>query len=369
MNTTFQRLRGAQFRKNLNGEILIFHYPFSAPRIFHTMWCPPLKIVVLRRDSDDTKVVFEKIIGPWQFVSLPAGELILEMDPDTEYEAALPEITKLLMERSPVFSDLHVGGVDSSISISHMIFSMLADALSDLRSVKSTCMNEKGLLDPGKLVRQYEPWERGQILASAGFVLDYAPDGTWTLPRGVVPLSADLVRCERAYADELLAASHAAAPSWRTYLKATCIGCGGGGSWRPILAIVDLMPVEISWRLLRPENNLPMCNRCAARFKVTKNANIRHELGSSFWGARFTALEKWYKAQLGSDEALPGSWDKSEHPLWPAAYGGVSWEAGSGAIKHVDPQWPFRVERTPKQLGLLTHVGVYKFIQSAPKTT
>jgi hypothetical protein len=331
------------------------------------MWCPPLKIVVLEHDSSDAKVIFERIVEPWRFVSLPAGELVLEMDPGTEYREALPEITKPSKRPAAVPDDLPVGGIDSSISITHMIFSMLSDALSDLRSVKSTCMNERGLLDPSKLTKQYEPWERGQILASAGFVLDYSPDSQWTLPRGVVPLSADLVKYEREYADELLAASHAAAPFWRTDLKASCLGFGGGGSWRPILPTEEIIPVEISWRLLRPENNFPMCNRCAARFKVAKSANIRYELGSSFWGSRFKALERWYGALLGKDGRLPHSWDKAKYPLWPEEYGGDSWETGSGALKYVEPRWPFSVERTQEQANFLKYAGVDKFIQSYPQ--
>jgi hypothetical protein len=331
------------------------------------MWCPPLKIVVLEKDSSDAKVIFDKIVEPWRFVSLPAGELVLEMDPETEYREILPEITKRSQKPAVVPNDLPIGGIDSSISISHMIFSMLADALSDLRSVKSTCVNEKGLLDPSKLAKQYEPWERGQILASAGFVLDYSPDSQWTLPRGVVPLSADLVKYEREYADELLAASHGAVPSWRTDLKAMCVGCGGGGSWRPILPTDKVIPVEISWRLLRPENNFPLCNRCAARFKVAKNSNIRHDLGSSFWGARFQALEQWYDALLGTVGHLPHGWDKAKYPLWPEEYGGDTWETGSGALKYIEPQWPFNVARTQEQSHFLKYTGVYKFVQSYPQ--
>ena len=175
MNSWLKRLLGAQFRKNLSGEILVFRYPYPAARTFHTMWCPPLRIVVLGSESD-AKVLFDKIVKPWRFVLLPPGELILEMDPDTDYNQVLPEITHKSKGQPRISRDLPIGGTNSSISVSHMLFAMFAEALSDLRSVKSTCMNEKGLLDPAKLVERYEPWERGQILASAGFVLDFSPD-------------------------------------------------------------------------------------------------------------------------------------------------------------------------------------------------
>lgn len=364
MNTSLKRFIGAQFRKSLEGEVLVFRYPYPAEHVFHTMWCPPLRIVVLASDSVDTRVLFDRIIKPWSIISLPAGELILEMDPDTDYRNILPQITKTSKSMPVISHDLPVGGTDSSVSVTHMLFAMFAEALSDLRSVKSTCMNEKGLLDPKRLVEHYEPWERGQILASAGFVLDFSPDSNWTLPRGVIPLSADLVKCENQYADDLLAASQGAVPSWRTNLKAQCLGCAGGGSWRSILPTDPSLPAELSWRLLRPENNIPLCNRCAARFKVAKKANIRYELGSSFWGARFEALEKWYQAVLGGNHNLPRDWNKGTHPLWPAAYGGNTWEAGSGALMYIEPLWPFNVERAPDQIKFLKHTGVYDNIYS-----
>jgi hypothetical protein len=361
MNTWLKRKVGAQFKKNLNGEVLVFKYPHPAPRVFHTMWCPTLRIVVLDSDSMDAKVLFDKVVKPWRFILLPAGMLVLEMDPDTDYKGSIDGIKQVSREM-PVISDhLPIGGTDSCVSVTHMIFAMFADALSDLRSVKSTSMNDRGLLDPNKLVAHYEPWERGQILASAGFVLDFSPETKWTLPRGVVPLSADLVKCESPYAEELLAASQGAIPSWRASLKAVCLGCGGGGSWRSILPTEPDMSVEISWRLLRPENNLPLCNRCAARFKVAKKPDIRYNLGRSFWGARFEPLERWYEAVRNSHD-LPTAWDRSTHPLWPESYGGSTWESGSGAIIHVEPLWPQAVNRTREQIAYLKNAGVYDVI-------
>jgi hypothetical protein len=365
MNTWFSHMMGAQFRKSLVGEVLVFKYPHAAPRVFHTMWCPLLRIVVLDSDLFDAKVLFDKVVEPWRFVSLPAGMLVLEMDPDCDYKEVLCEITKASRSKPVISDSLPIGGTDSSISVTHMLFAMFAEALSDLRSVKSTCMNEKGLLDPDKLAARYAPWERGQILASAGFVLDFSPETRWTLPRGVVPLSADLVKCESQYADELLAASHGALPSWRTMLKAVCLGCGNGGSWRSVLPNEPEMPVEISWRLLRPENNIPLCNRCAARFKVAKKIDIRYNLGRSFWGARFESLEKWYET-VRSHRCLPADWNRGTHPLWPESYGGATWESGSGAIIHIEPLWPRTVQRTPEQIDYLTNAGVYDVIINHP---
>src|SRR4030065_120509 len=113
MNTSLKRLVGAQFRKNLNGEILLFRYPYPATRMFHTMWCPPLRIVVLENDSIDAKVLFEKIVEPWRFVSLPAGKLILEMDPDMDYRNILPEITETSRKTLMISNDPSTGGIES----------------------------------------------------------------------------------------------------------------------------------------------------------------------------------------------------------------------------------------------------------------
>jgi hypothetical protein len=93
----------------------------------------------------DAKVLFDKVVKPWRFILLPAGMLVLEMDPDTDYKGSLDGIKQVSREM-PVISDhLPIGGTDSCVSVTHMVFAMFADALSDLRSVKSTSMNDRGL--------------------------------------------------------------------------------------------------------------------------------------------------------------------------------------------------------------------------------
>ena len=362
MDTHLKRMVGAQFRTSLGNEILVFHYPHPAKRFFHTMGCPPLRIVVLDIDGTGQEILFDQIVPPWHIVPLPAGRIILEMDPADDYQDILPEILAAVAARQRIDSHLLLGGTDSNVSVGQLLFALFTESLRDLRSVKNTCLNEKGLLDPAKLVRRYSPWERGRILASAGFVLDFSSETTWLIPQGAIPLSADVVKYENQYADELLAASHAAVPSWKTQLLPICLGCGQGGSWRPVISDDASLPIEKSWRLLRPENNIPLCSCCVKRFKLTKKPNIRYDLAHSFWGARFEALDQWFTAEVQGGRRLPQDWDKGEFPLWPRSYGGDTWETGSGALIHVAPLWPRDVKRQKEHITYLKQAGAYNFV-------
>ena len=362
MDTKLKRAIGAQFKSNLKGEIMVFPYPHPAAHLFHTMWCPPLRIVVVDAQPEDGKVVFDQVIKPWRFVNLPAGNLVLEMDPNTEYTEVLPSILSASQKRPRIPDNLPVGGTDSSISIHLMIYQMFADSLCDLRKVKDNCLTQDGTVNYEKLKKKYAPWDRGQIYASAGFVLDYSADSTWSLPSGVFHLSKAVLQCEQEYADEILAAMSGAVPSWRLTLRAVCIGCGRGGTWRSVLPVPADTPPEVSWRLLRPENHIPICKYCARRYDVHRKPQIRLELASAFWGARFNALEFWYECARGLNGGLPEDWNKGTHPLWPDTFGGDTWETGSGATIHTTPAWPQKVQRTPEQIEYLKRVADWDVI-------
>jgi len=81
LTTPWQRFRGAMFQKRLGETVLIFSYPHAAPRLFHTFFCPPLRIIAL---DDDREVLFDQVKQPGQFVRLPASRLIVEADPEQE---------------------------------------------------------------------------------------------------------------------------------------------------------------------------------------------------------------------------------------------------------------------------------------------
>ena len=362
MDTRLKRALGAQFKLSLKGDILLFPYPHPSAHLFHTMWCPPLRIVVVNAHSQDRKVVFDRVVKPWSFVNLPAGDLVMEMDPQTEYIETLQSILGTPSKKHSMPDGLSVGGTDSSISIHLMIYQMFADSLCDLRRVKDNCLTQDGAINHEQLKQKYAPWDRGQIYASAGFVLDYSADSNWSLPRSVIPLSRELLRCEQEYADEILAAMSGAVPSWRLMVKAVCIGCSRGGTWRSLLPIPSDMPSEVSWRLLRPENHIPLCKYCARRYDVHRKPKIRLELARAFWGARFTALERWYDGARGLNGGLPKDWNKCTHPLWPDNFGGDTWETGSGASVHTLPIWPKEVHRTTEQIDYLKRVADWDVI-------
>lgn len=362
MDTRLKRALGAQFKRSLRGDVLVFRYPHPSTHLFHTMWCPPLRIVAVNTQTEKSKVVFDQVIQPWRFVKLPAGDIILEMDPKTDYEPVLGNILNTAEKMPRIPYDLPVGGTDSSVSIHLMIYQTFADALSDLRKVKENCLTQDGAIDYEKLKRKYAPWDRGHILASAGFVLDYSKDSSWTLPRSAIPLSRDVLRCEQEYAEEILAAMLGAIPSWRNILRAVCIGCSRGGTWRSVLPVPPDMPPEVSWRLLRPENHIPLCKYCARRYDVHRRPRICLELGRAFWGARFSSLEFWYDCARGLNGGLPEDWNKGTDPLWPHTFGGDTWETGSGAAIHTLPEWPKRVQRSPEQIEYLKKVADWDVI-------
>ena len=135
------------------------------------MWCPPLRIVAVNTQTEESKVVFDQVVQPWRFVK-PCRRHHLRMDPKTNYEPVLGNILNTAEKMPRIPDDLPVGGVDSSVSVHLMIYRTFADALSNLRKVKENRLTEDGAIDYEKLKRKYAPWHRGHILASAGFVLD-----------------------------------------------------------------------------------------------------------------------------------------------------------------------------------------------------
>src|SRR5690349_24828768 len=85
-----EHAQGATGKSSLGNEILAFVYPIPAPRIYFTFFCPPLRIVAI--DIKKRLAVFDKVIQPSKFVLLPPTHLVLEMDPDVEYNDVLENI-------------------------------------------------------------------------------------------------------------------------------------------------------------------------------------------------------------------------------------------------------------------------------------
>jgi hypothetical protein len=341
--------QGATHRASLGDEILAFVYPVAARRIYSTFFCPPLRIVAI--DEKKHLAVFDQVVQPSRFVALPATRLVLEMDPGVDYVDLLPGI----LEKISGQTHSGRGEIESEVSASALVFALFADALADLRRVKSVCI-VNGEVDPAKLKTRFAPWERGKIVGSAGFVIDYSDSVTWRIPAGAIELSHQALQIEKDYHDELLAASAAGLP-WQAEFPNKCMRCGKGGSWRFALPIPPGMPVEISWRLERPENAVLLCHNCVETTRFSIDEHVRRDLAWALWGARFDALERWYMAARNLNGCrLPKDWSRESYPLWPKEFGGTDWASGSGATKHCVLRDPKNVRRTPKQQKTLTKI-------------
>jgi len=336
-------------RTSLGDEILAFAYPVAARRIYSTFFCPRLRIVAI--DEEKGTAILDEVVEPSRFVALPPTRLVLEMAPDVDYVEFLPEL--LARISSPIES--RRGEIETEVSASHLVFALFADALADLRRVKSVCIVH-GEVDADKLKSRFAPWERGQIIGSAGFVVDYSTSVTWRIPNGAIELSHEILQVEKDYPDELLAASVAGVP-WQKELSNKCIRCEKGGSWRFALPTPLEMPAEISWRLQRPENAVSLCHDCVETVKFASGERIRRDIVGALWGARFNALERWYLAAQNLDGYhLPKDWSREQFPLWPKEFGGQDWANGSGAAKYCLVGDPKNVRRTVKQEKMLAQI-------------
>lgn len=338
-------------RSSLGDEILAFVYPVSTQRVYSTFSGSALRIVAI--DDEKQTAVFDQVVEPSRFVLLPETRLVLEMDPGTDYTDVLPDILAEITDKTVPA----VGEVKQEVSASPLIFALFADALADLRRVKSVCI-VAGQVDVEKLKGRFAVWERGKIVGSAGFVIDYSASVSWRIPAGAIEISHEVLYLEKDYHDDLLAASVAGVP-WQKELPNKCLRCGKGGSWRTALPIPPGMPVEISWRLERPENAAPLCHDCVDTIKFSTSEDVRRNLAWGLWGARFEALERWYLAVLNQKGyRVPRDWSKENHPLWPKEFGGNDWASGSGEVKHCAAREPKNVRRTPKQQKTLSALGI-----------
>jgi hypothetical protein len=326
--TSEQRALGAMFTRNLNDEMLVFFYPESAPRTFHTFFCPPIKMIALDADG---QVVFEEVVTKWRFVRLPTCKIVIETAPKVD---TLPYMDTILSYNPPF---PQYGAVEPGVDLHALLFALLSDAVADIRRVR-----EAHGYDVRPEVQRYKfaPWERGQMVSSAGFLLDFS--GAVNLPRGAVRLSREVLKAEAPHMDELLAASVAGIP-WRNEFPNGCIRCGKPGSWRGVLQAPNHARLEITWRYQRPENAVPLCHHCVETLGFLRDESLRIDLVWGLWGPRFEALWSWHKAL--AEQRLP-SWDAHAHPLWPREYGGATWKTGSGALASAEPRPPHGVART-----------------------
>ena len=360
LNSAFTQALGVMFRRKLGEQVFVFPYPSKAHRLFQTFFCPSLRIVALEKmGNQQAKNVFEKVVRPWHFVSLPPADLIVEMAPDMQMDEIL--IAEIL---SAVGNHKHSseGGVDADTGIKDLIFALFAASVADLRRVRSVCgISGYGRVDPEIIRNHFSPWERGKILASAGFILDCRIEAQISIPDGAISLSRQMLDVENAFQDELFAAALAGGP-WEKDFSRTCIRCGKNASWRFVLSSENLPP-ELAWRLKRPENAVPLCRDCTRKLHFAKNEQVRRQLLWGLWGPRFEALESWFWAVRGEGVyRLPRNWSKAEHPLWPKEFGGIDWASGSGDLINCVPREPKEIRRTQAQKKVLA-----KLLGSTPR--
>ncbi len=333
--TSEQRAMGAIFFDNMNENILAFVYPTDAARTFHTFFCSPLRIIALSADGD---VLFDQIVPPWKFVKLPECRYVIETGPKVDYR---PYVNTIIS----VSPDLpQSGAMDASIRMDSLLFALLAEAVADIRRIREA---HQGEVKSEIQRRKFEAWERGQIVSSAGFLLDFSR--AWNLPDGAVKLSYSVLRVEEPYLDQLVAASVAGIP-WRHEFPNDCMRCGKPGSWRPILNPPPDAPVEIAWRYQRPENAIPICHHCTETLDLLRSEALQLDLVWGLWGPRFEAFWQWHRAMKNNH--LP-KWDQYAFPLWPPEFGGTTWESGSGALKHAEPRPPHDITRNEQHMTAL----------------
>lgn len=335
LTTSAQRAWGAMFLPDLREDVFVFVYSHEARRTFHTYFCAPLRIVALRADGTP---VLDQVISRWKFVKLPACRYVIETHPKTDYRPYMNTILSLSPALPMTFP------TEPSIQMDDLLFALLAEAVADIRRIREA---HHGEVRAEVQRTKFEAWERGQMVSSAGFLLDFAR--AWSLPEGAVKLSRSVLRAEEPYLDELVAASVAGIP-WRHEFPSHCMRCGKPGSWRPILSPTTDAPVEVAWRYQRPENAVPICHHCTETLGLLRDPSMQIDMAWGLWGPRFEAFWRWHRAVKSN--CLP-EWDPYAYPLWPKEFGGDTWEAGSGALKYAEPRPPHDVLRNEQHMSTL----------------
>ncbi len=218
-------------------------------------------------------------------------------------------------------------------TIDSLYFALLASAVEDMRTLYAAS-HRGGDLERALSGPRFSVHERGQFAGSATLLQE--SEGLVDLPAKALQLAHRVLDIERRHGqlDELFAAAVAGQP-WE--FSRLCL-CGQRmGTWRPVYTPTAEMPAEQAWRYTRPENHIPLCYRCAARFGWRVEA-VRVQLAMAVWGHRFEAFTRWQAGCLRG--TLPGDWDKGRFPLWPSRFGGRTWGSGSGALDCSDPRMP-----------------------------
>jgi hypothetical protein len=241
---------------------------------------------------------------------------------------------------------MELGLKSDSETIDSLYFALLASAVEDMR-ILYTASHGGGDLERTLSGSRFSLHERGQFAGSA--TLLHESEELVDLPAKALQIAHKVLAIERQHGqiDELFAAAVAGEP-WE--FSRQCL-CGQRmGTWRPVYARAADIPGEQAWRYERPENHVPLCYRCAARFGWRVEA-VRVQLAMAVWGHRFEAFTRWQTGSLRG--TLPRDWDKARFPLWPSRFGRGEWGSGSGALDCSDPRPPDSTCRDTVHIELL----------------
>lgn len=256
--------------------------------------------------------------------------MVVESDPGIDIP--LDELSEIARSTCQPTSQTWSGTWDREASLDRLLFILLATAVMDLRKLKDFV---PGKLTIERIKQQFDVLERGQLTNSAAYIASY--EGRYSIPRGAISLSKNLLETEKPYLAELHAASIAGNP-WQNDIPGKCARCGKNCTWRQVIDTPQYCPPEGHWRYRRPENHIPLCRKCIGIMNWRSNPELRISLAMLLWRERFKALQRWHEG-FGNN-TLPDDWEPLDYPLWPAEYGGQTWETGSGAANHANPLPP-----------------------------
>jgi hypothetical protein len=135
-------------------------------------------------------------------------------------------------------------GNEDVVTIDPISLSSLANAIDLMRyMVESSTLCVDGAIKPGSFQARLPAWKRGQIINLAAYIREMCIDGKWSIPRGAVNSSRQILAME--------AASLAGIPwqvTFDTRLE-TYVRRGKLATWRFVMNPPPKMPVDIVRRL------------------------------------------------------------------------------------------------------------------------